>query len=357
LGWPFVTGIDSDLERSFQMVDYAIDPALPSGLPEDGRGTVITVGTFDGIHRGHWAVLQEIRRRARESGRRSVLVTFHPHPLRVVRPDEAPPLLTTPAEKKEILAETGLDYAVFLSFTHVLAGYSPRRFVEEILVGRLGVQELVIGYDHGFGRRRSGDAETLRRIGRELGFEVDIVPPIRTRKGPVSSSRIRTALLERNVEEAREGLGRPYCVRGLVVRGEGRGRSLGFPTANLWVSVNGKLIPPPGVYAVRAGIRRGAFGGAIHIGPRPTFTGSQPTIELHVMDFEGDLYGEEIRVEFIRFLRDVRPFSSASALVNQRRSDVEAARVAVEAETARVAMETEAARNASEDEGLELTEG
>ncbi len=330
------------------MVEYAIDPSLPPGLPRDGRGTVITVGTFDGIHRGHWAVLQEIRRRAVESGRRSVLVTFHPHPLMVVRPDDAPLLLTTPAEKKEILAETGLDYAVFLSFTHVLAGYSPRRFVEEILVGRLGVQELVIGYDHGFGRGRSGDAQTLREIGKELGFEVDVVSPISTREGPISSSRIRKAILGRDVEGAREGLGRPYCVRGLVVRGEGRGRSLGFPTANLWVPVNGKLVPPPGVYAVRAGIRKGDFGGAIHIGPRPTFTGSRPTIELHVLDFEGDLYGEEIRVEFIRFLREVRPFSSASALVNQLRSDVEAARSVLGAEVA---------RNGSEAGGLDPEEG
>lgn len=311
------------------MVDYAIDPALPPGLPSDGRGTVITVGTFDGVHRGHWAVLQEIGRRARESGRRSVLVTFHPHPLRIVRPDDAPPLLTTPTEKKEILAETGLDYAVFLSFNHVLASYSPRRFVEEILVGRLGVKELVIGYDHGFGKGRSGDVETLERIGEELGFAVDVVSPIKAGEVPVSSSRIRTSLLEGNVEDARVGLGRPYSVRGLVVRGDGRGRKLGFPTANLFVPVNGKLIPPPGVYAVRGWLRRGAYDGAIHIGPRPTFTGSAPTIELHLLDFDGDIYGEEVRVEFIRHLREVRPFASASALVEQLRFDVEAARAAL----------------------------
>ncbi len=311
------------------MVDYAVDPALPPGLPNDGRGTVITVGTFDGIHRGHWAVLQEIRRRALESGRRSVLVTFHPHPLRIVRPDQAPPLLTTPAEKKEILAETGLDYAVFLSFNHILAAYSPRRFVEEILLGRLGVQELVIGYDHGFGQGRSGDVDTLRTIGEELGFVVDVVSPISSRDVPVSSSRIRNALLDGKVEVAQEGLGRPYCMRGLVIRGDGRGRKLGFPTANLRVPLNGKLIPPPGVYAVRGGLRRGVFGGALHIGPRPTFSGSPPTIELHLLDFEGDVYGEEIRVEFIRHLREVRPFSSASALVEQLKSDIESTRAAL----------------------------
>ena len=314
------------------MLEYAIDPKLPPGLPKDSNGTVVTVGTFDGVHRGHWAVLQEIRLRAKETGRRSVLVTFHPHPLQIVRPDEAPPLLTTPAEKKEILAETGLDYAVFLSFTHILAEYSPRRFVQEILLGRLGVQELVIGYDHGFGKGRSGDVLTLKDIGQDLKFTVDVVSPIRAGETPVSSTRIRNALLQGDVEEARAGLGRPYSIRGMVVRGEGRGRSLGFPTANLWVPVNGKLIPPPGVYAVRAGLRAGLFGGALHIGPRPTFRGSPPTIELHLMDFDGDLYGEEIRVEFISLLRDVRPFASASALVEQLRADVDAARTALEKE-------------------------
>lgn len=311
------------------MTDFAIDPSLPPGLPADGRGTVITVGTFDGVHRGHWAVLQEIRRRARDSGRRAVLVTFHPHPLKIVRPDDAPPLLTTPVEKKEILAETGLDYAVFLSFNHILSSYSPRRFVEEILLGRLDVKELVIGYDHGFGRGRSGDVETLKKIGDELGFAVDVVSPIRTGEKPVSSSRIRSALLEGNVEEAREGLGRPYAVRGLVVRGEGRGRKLGFPTANLFVPLNGKLIPPAGVYAVRGCLKRGVFDGAIHVGPRPTFTGSRPSIELHLLDFDDNIYGEEVRVEFIRHLREVRPFASAAALVEQLRFDVEAARAAL----------------------------
>jgi riboflavin kinase/FMN adenylyltransferase len=311
------------------MIEYAIDPELPPGIPRDDRGTVVTVGTFDGVHRGHWAVLQEIRLRAKETGRRSILVTFHPHPLQIVRPDAAPPLLTTPAEKKEILAETGLDYAVFLSFNHVLANYSPQRFVEEILIGRLGVQELVIGYDHGFGKGRSGDVLTLRDIGRDMRFTVDVVSPIRAGEEPVSSTRIRNALLEGDVESARRGLGRPYCIRGMVVRGEGRGRSLGFPTANLWVPANGKLIPPPGVYAVKAGLKRGVFGGAIHIGPRPTFRGSPPTIELHLMDFDGDLYGEQIRVEFIKFLRGVHAFSSASALVSQLRLDVDAAREAL----------------------------
>ena len=297
----------------------------PAGIPRD-RGTVITVGTFDGVHRGHWEVLQEIRRRADAADRRSVLVTFDPHPLRIVRPERAPPLLTTPVEKKEILAESGLDYAVFLSFTEALSRYEPRRFVEEILVERLGVEELVIGYDHGFGRDRSGDVTTLEGIGAELGFTVDVVAPVGAEGDPVSSSKIRRAVQDGRMEDARAGLGRPYSVRGIVVRGDGRGRTLGFPTANLRVPTNHKLIPPPGIYAVRGVMRAGTLPGALHLGPRPTFRGSPPTVELHVIDFDGDLYGEEVRVDFVRYLREVRPFTTVADLVAQMSEDVEAAR-------------------------------
>ena len=301
------------------------DTGLPPGLPRD-HGMVVTVGTFDGVHRGHWEVLQEIRRRAAATGRRSVLLTFDPHPLRIVRPGHAPPLLTTPIEKKEILAESGLDYAVFLAFTPELSRYEPRRFVTEVLVGRLGVDELVIGHDHGFGRGRSGGVESLRSIGEELGFAVDVVPPVTVAGEPISSSRIRAALRAGDVEAAERALGRPYAVRALVVRGEGRGRQLGFPTANLAVSSSDKLLPATGIYAVYATTRAGSHGGALHLGPRPTFAGSPPTIELHLLDFDGDLYGEEVRVDFVRRLRDVRPFDGVGALIAQMREDVEEAR-------------------------------
>ncbi len=301
----------------------------PPGLPSD-RGAVATVGTFDGVHLGHWAVLQEIRARAEATGRRSVLVTFDPHPLRIVRPEHAPLLLTTPVEKKEILAESGLDWAVFISFTEALSRYEPRRFVEEILVGRLGVEELVIGYDHGFGRDRQGDPSTLQAIGRELGFSVDIVPPVSAEGEAVSSSRIRTLLLQGDVRGARVGLGRPYSIRGVVVRGEGRGRGLGFPTANLRLAERDKLVPPQGIYAVRGVLRSGTWPGALHLGPRPTFKGSPPSVELHLLDFDGDIYGEEVRVDFVEYLRGVEPFDSVEALVRQISQDVEAARRALE---------------------------
>lgn len=303
----------------------------PPGIPSD-RGTVATVGTFDGVHLGHWRVLEEIRRRAEASGRRSVLVTFDPHPLRVVRPDDAPPLLTTPLEKKEILAESGLDFAVFVRFTEALSRYEPADFVEEILVGRLGVEELVIGYDHGFGRNRSGDADTIRALGQRLGFAVDVVPPVEAEGDTISSSRIRRALQDGRIREANACLGRAYALHGVVVRGEGRGKGLGFPTANLQVGDRDKLVPPPGVYAVRGILRDGrAHPGALHVGPRPTFQGSPSTIELHLIGFDGDLYGEQVRVDFVERLRDVRPFASVEALVAQLREDVAAAAGAVAA--------------------------
>ena len=304
------------------MSDAALDLAIPPGIPSDGRGAVVTVGSFDGVHLGHRAVLDEIRARADATGARAVLLTFEPHPLRIVRPEFAPAILTTTREKAEILAQSGLDFAVFLRFSRELAEYSPRRFVEEILIGRLGVTELVIGHNHTFGRDRSGDAATLQQIGRELGFVVDLIEPVRTGDSPISSTRIREAVQSGALDEARRALGRPYSFLGRVVRGEGRGSGLGFPTANLLIDTPEKLLPPPGIYAVWGNLRSGVFPGALHIGPRPTFPGSPPSVELYLIDFAGDLYGEELRVDLVRHLRGVEHFDSAELLIAQMNRDV-----------------------------------
>ncbi len=297
-----------------------------AATPLAGRGAVVTVGTFDGVHRGHWRVLELVRERSRALSAPGVLVTFDPHPLRIVRPESAPPLLTTPVEKTEILAESGIEYVVFVKFTREVQQLSPEEFVHEVLVRRLGVAELVIGYDHGFGRGRSGDVDTLRRLGETEGFAVHVVPPVQAGDAPISSSRIRAAVQAGDMAGAADGLGRPYSLRGVVVRGDGRGRGLGFPTANIHVPEGDKLMPAAGVYAVRGVLRSGPIDGVLHLGPRPTFPGAPPATELHLFDFDGDLYGVDVRVDFIERLRDIHPFGSIEALVAAIRADCDQAR-------------------------------
>jgi len=297
-----------------------------SGLPPDVRGTVVTVGTFDGVHLGHWAVLEEIGRRARGRGLRSVLITFDRHPLTVVRPESAPLLLTTPDEKKAILAQTDLDYVAFLPFTRSLSLYEPEEFVRQVLLDRFRVSELVIGYDHGFGRARAGDIDVLRTLGGKLGFAVDVVDAVQDGRQAVSSSNIRRMLTDGDVAAAALGLGRPYSFRGPVVHGMGRGRELGFPTANIRTPGGKKLLPASGIYAVRASLRTEILNGLLHLGPRPTFAGSPPSIELYLLDFDEDIYGELVKIEFLTRLRDVLPFRSAEELVRQMQADRDEAR-------------------------------
>jgi riboflavin kinase/FMN adenylyltransferase len=293
-----------------------------------GDGTVITVGTFDGVHRGHWHVLEVLRETAQRVRRPSVLVTFDPHPLAIVRPDQAPPLLSTPAEKIEVLAESGVEYLVFVRFDKTLADYSPERFVHDVLIARYGMTHLVIGYDHGFGRGRSGDVDTLRQIGEATGFAVDVVEAVADPVGPVSSSAIRRALHEGDVVAAARGLGRPYSMRATVIRGDGRGRQLGFPTANLLPTHGSKLVPREGIYAARALMRGRSADGVLHIGPRPTFPGASPTIELHIFDFDQDLYGSELAVAFCARIRDIQRFDGVPSLIRAMEADAaEAKRV------------------------------
>jgi riboflavin kinase / FMN adenylyltransferase len=292
-----------------------------SGLPLLSGGSTVTVGSFDGVHLGHQAVLREIAARAGAAGRASVLVTFEPHPLEVVNPQAAPPLLTTGPERREILAQTPLDYALFLRFDRQLAGYSPEEFVTRVLLDRCGTRELVIGHDHGFGRGRSGDVETLRRLGAVYGFEVDVVGAVDLGDQHVSSSRIRRAVAGGDLATAARMLGRPYQVSGLVGHGERRGRLLGVPTINLTGVPPQKLLPPDGVYAVRVEWRGGRAGGMMNQGPRPTVQDSRRSLEAHLFDFDGDLYGEWVRVEWVERLRDVERFASLEALQQQLQRD------------------------------------
>jgi riboflavin kinase / FMN adenylyltransferase len=294
-------------------------PAYP--FPRLSNGATVTVGSFDGVHLGHQAVLREIDRRAREAGRASVLVTFDPHPLEVVNPDAAPLLLTTGPERLEILAQSPLDYVVILRFDRRLAGLTPEGFVREVLLERCAVRELVIGHDHGFGRGRSGDVDTLRTLGDQLGFAVDVVDPVDFGGQPVSSSRIRRAVTGGDLTSAAAMLGRRYGVVGRVGQGERRGRLLGVPTINLSELSPRKLLPPDGVYAVRVEWRGGSAGGMMNQGPRPTFQDGRRALEAHIFDFDGDLYGEWVRIEWVERLRDNERFGSVEQLQRQLERD------------------------------------
>jgi len=298
-------------------------------------GTVATVGTFDGIHRGHQAVLSEVVRRGRAAGRPSLLVTFDPHPLEVVNPSAAPRLLTLPDEKRALAAALGVERVEVIAFTPDLARLGPEDFVRGVLRARFEMEDLVLGYDHGFGRGRSGDVELVRRLGREDGFAVEVVGAVTDNGQPISSSLIRTAVAHGDLSSAARGLGRAYSLRGIVERGAGRGRTIGVPTINLTSPDPRKLLPPDGVYAVwvelpgkgEAGGTR--YGGMMNQGSRPTFGVHARGLEIHLFDFSGELYGETVIVEWVRRLRDTQTFPSRQALVDQIERDAVAARSAL----------------------------
>lgn len=303
-----------------------------SGLPPGSPGAVVTVGTFDGVHRGHRDVLARITARATELGLRSVLVTFDPHPLQVINPEAAPPLLTVGAERLEIVAESGVDFMAIMPFTPTLQRYSAAQFVDDVLLRRFHVRHLVIGHDHGFGRAREGDVDVLRRLGSERGFAVEVVEAVADAEGrPISSTLIRRAVAGGDLRHAAEGLGRLYSVSGHVLAGDRRGRELGFPTLNVQLPPpsSHKLLPPQGVYAVRVQTPSGPFGGMMNMGPRPTFGDAATSLEVHLFDVSLDLYGAYVKVEFVSRLRDTRPFADASALVAQLAIDEENARAAL----------------------------
>ena len=289
----------------------------------DGRKLAATVGFFDGVHAGHRSLIAQLREAAAERGLASAVFTFPVHPRRVLQADYRPQLLDTFEEKLARIGETGVDYCAVLDFTPALARLTAREFIER-LAAEWGVSTLVVGYDHRFGRDRAEGFEAYVAHGRTVGMEVVRGVPYLLEDGTaVSSSRIRALLTECRVEEAARMLTVPYRLRGHVVGGQQIGRTMGFPTANLSVDEPLKVLPGDGVYAVRAWLRGMAYRGMLSIGNRPTI-GDRPTaVEVHLLGFSGDVYGETIEVEFIRHLRKNRRFDSLDALREQLERDRE----------------------------------
>ena len=300
--------------------DLAWSPSLE-------QGSVVTVGEYDGIHRGHRTVIAEMHRMAAERGCATAVVTFDRHPATVVRPDSAPLLLCDLETKLELLAETGVDYAVVVEFTPEQAEVPAETFVRRILVDCLQAKVVVVGADFHFGKGRRGNVETLKSVGGELGYEVVGLPLVKHLTGAgevISSTSIRSALGDGDVEKAHRLLGRPFEARGIVTPGDRRGRTIGFPTANVPTTPD-LQVPSDGVYAAWYQRPDGAqYPAAVNVGKRPTFYefAERSLIEAHLIGFRGDLYGERARIRFVRRLRGEQRFEDVDDLVAQLRKDV-----------------------------------
>ncbi len=296
-------------------------------IPPD-PSSVVTVGTFDGVHLAHAEIIREVVSRARMREGRSIVVTFDPHPRQVVGPAGTPvELLTTIGERVELIRSLGADVLLLLEFTYAFSRISPRDFYRSYIVGGTGVDEVIVGYDHMFGRDRGAGIDELVKMGKEFGFSVFAVHPFTVEGETVSSTVIRKALASGDVEKAARFLGRPYALGGTVIRGDGRGRTIGFPTANIRPESPLKIVPAHGVYAVAVRIAGEERRGMMNIGLRPTVVPVPvETIEVHLIDFDGDIYGQEITVSFLRRLRDEKKFNSLPDLVEQLGRDREEAR-------------------------------
>jgi len=300
-------------------------------FPEDPRPArwtqpVLALGNFDGLHRGHQKILDRVRRVAGERGATAVVMTFDPHPPRVVRPDKAPPLLMTTTQKLDAFAAAGLHGAAIVRFTLELSRWDPERFVQTVLVDWLRVSEVWVGANFLFGHDRTGNFSLLRTLGGHYGFRAEKIDPVRYKDFVVSSTRIRRLISEARVDEAGALLGHQYYIDGLVTKGEERGRTIGFPTANL--CTDNELLPPRGVYATTATVNGVARPSVTNIGVRPTVDDSgRQTIETHVFGIDQDLYGASMRVGFVQRLRDERRFDSLDLLRAQIAADCDRARV------------------------------
>lgn len=289
--------------------------------PLTWRSPVLALGNFDGLHRGHVKIVERIQRGALERGGTSVVLTFDPHPPRVLRPDKAPLLLMTKAQKLDALARAGVQGAAVVRFTPEMSQWEPEAFVRTVLVEWLRVAEVWVGADFLFGRNRSGNFTLLKSLGAQSGFRAEKIDPIRYKDFVVSSTRIRRLVSEGRVDEAGALLGHHYAIDGVVVEGARRGREIGFPTANL--ATDNELIPPHGVYATAVTVDAAVYPSVTNIGQRPTF-GDQlaTTIEAHLIGRTIDLYGKTIRLAFVQRLRDERKFPDMEALQDQIAADV-----------------------------------
>jgi riboflavin kinase / FMN adenylyltransferase len=302
------------------VIRYPDDPK-----PAHWQQPVLALGNFDGLHRGHMQIVQHVVRSAAERATTPLVLTFDPHPTRVIRPDGAPPLLMTTAQKVEVLERAGVKGIAIVRFTKAIASWDPETFVRLVLHEWLGVAEVWVGANFVFGHDRAGHFSALRELGRRYGFRAESIESVRYKEFVVSSSRARRLILEGRVEEAATLLGRYYFMDGIVVHGLQRGRLLGFPTANL--DTDNQLVPPDGVYATFATLDGVVYPSVTNIGVRPTFhLPSTIVVETHVLDMDRDLYGAPIRVAFAHRIREERTFDGVEALKAQIAADCESAR-------------------------------
>jgi len=280
--------------------------------------SVVTSGTFDGVHLGHQKILRRLQELASSKQGETVLLTYWPHPRLILQPqDKSLRLLSTLSEKVKLLEEMGIDHLIILPFTEELSQMSSAEFIQTILVEKIQTKTLVIGYDHKFGKNREGSFEYLQSHSHLFGFAIEEISRQDVDDLGVSSTKIRTALAQGDISTANKYLGRPYDLSGQVVTGQQIGRSLGFPTANIQIADDYKLLPRDGAYAVLAEVNSIQYKAILNIGDRPTVDGEKKTIEAHLIDFEGDLYGQELRIYFQEFLREEKKFESLDALKNQ----------------------------------------
>lgn len=282
--------------------------------------SIITLGNFDGLHLGHQALIKQVIGRAKETGALSLVVTFRPHPLKILAPEKCPPLISIYEEKIRLFEKLGIDVLVKIPFTMEFSAMSPGDFVKTILCDLLGAKEIHVGSNYRFGKGREGNIARLKEFGREYGFKVIEVEQVSLHGEVISSTKIRHLIKAGEVEHASRLLGRTYAIAGIVVKGDGRGKGLGFPTANI-VSKH-SIIPADGVYAVRLFVRDRFCDGIANIGLRPTFGKKDLAVEVHVFDFNEDLYGEDIMICFIERIREEKKFANAAALIQQINADI-----------------------------------